>query len=211
MRRKRLPALLCLLLAAALLTGAAPRAGADAGAWHYAADFASDGLGGTLERYLSEKGLGVRSITIGWRDPESGEEWYLGADVFSEGAPADCQGFVVPRRVQSLIYAQVVRKLFPDLKVVGAVYLSTMGDSATDHEIAGALDANAVDQVMGKAVGNKRLPRLVCGGPGQIGFEELLDECERRIAVSIEHLVAGDIEANPVDDSACAWCPAEAR
>lgn len=128
-------------------------------------------------------------------------------DVFSEGAPADCQGFVVPRRVQSLIYAQVVRKLFPDLKVVGAVYLSTMGDSATDHEIAGALDANAVDQVMGKAVGNKRLPRLVCGGPGQIGFEELLDECERRIAVSIEHLVAGDIEANPVDDSACAWCP----
>ena len=86
MRRKRLPALLCLLLAAALLTGAAPRAGADAGAWHYAADFASDGLGGTLERYLSEKGLGVRSITIGWRDPESGEEWYLGADVFSEGA-----------------------------------------------------------------------------------------------------------------------------
>ena len=109
--------------------------------------------------------------------------------------------------MQSLIYAQVVRKLVPDLKVVGAVYLSTMGDSATDHEIAGALDANAVDQVMGKAVGNKRLPRLVCGGPGQIGFEELLDECERRIAVSIEHLVAGDIEANPVDDSACAWCP----
>ena len=76
--------ILCLLLIAALLLGAAP--GADDAGWHYDADFAADGLGGTLERYLAEKGLGERNLTIGWRDIESGEEWYLGADVFSEGA-----------------------------------------------------------------------------------------------------------------------------
>ena len=76
--------ILCLLLIAALLLGAAP--GADDAGWHYDEDFAADGLGGTLERYLAEKGLGERNLTIGWRDIESGEEWYLGADVFSEGA-----------------------------------------------------------------------------------------------------------------------------
>ena len=82
--RRTLRHALCLLLIAALLLGAAPAPAA--GEWHYAADFAVDGLGGTLERYLSEKGLGENRITIGWRDVESGEEWYFGGDVFMEGA-----------------------------------------------------------------------------------------------------------------------------
>lgn len=82
MRKKSV--ILSLLIIAALLLAAAPaRAGEQ---WHYDEDFAEEGLGGTIERYLSEKGISSRSITIGWQDVESGEEWYLGADVFMEGA-----------------------------------------------------------------------------------------------------------------------------
>ena len=81
---KRISGLLGLLLAAALLLSLAPRA--EAADWHYEADFAADGLGGTIERYLAEKGLDTRKITVGWQDIESGEEWYFGADVFMEGA-----------------------------------------------------------------------------------------------------------------------------
>ncbi|MBQ9005731.1 MAG: hypothetical protein IJ092_05085, partial [Atopobiaceae bacterium] len=100
-----------------------------------------------------------------------------------------------------------VRRLFPNLKVVGAVYLSTQGGPRHQHEIAGALDADAADQVMGPGLSNSRWSRLVAGGLGKIGFEELLDETERLVAERIARLVDGHIEANPVDDHACSWCP----
>lgn len=128
-------------------------------------------------------------------------------DVFPHGSPEGTDALELPRRVQSLIYAQVVRRLFPELKVVGAVYLSTQGGPRRLHEIAGALDANAADQVMGPGLSDRRWAHLVAGGLGKIGFEELLDETERLVAQRIARLVEGHIEANPVDDHACAWCP----
>ena len=81
---KRLSRALCLLLAALLLLGAAPAFAA--GEEPFAADFAADGLGGTLERYLSERGLNERLVRVGWRDLAGGGEWYQGADLFVEGA-----------------------------------------------------------------------------------------------------------------------------
>ena len=128
-------------------------------------------------------------------------------DVFPQGSPASAAELVLPRRVQSLIYAQVVRRLFPDLKVVGAVYLSTQGGPRHLHEIAGALDADAADQVMGPGLSNTRWGHLVAGGLGKIGFEELLDETERQVAERIARLMEGHIEAEPVDERACSWCP----
>ena len=128
-------------------------------------------------------------------------------DVFPHGSPDGLQGLELPRRVQSLIYAQVVRRLFPKLKVVGAVYLSTQGGARHLHEIAGALDADAADQVMGPGLSSRRRERLVAGGQGKIGFYDLLDETERLVAERIARLVDGHIEAEPVDDHACTWCP----
>ena len=81
---KKIAEILGLLLVAALLIAAVPAQ--EQAQWHFDADFAADGLGGTIERYLAEKGIASRSVTIGWEDIESGEEWYLGADVFMEGA-----------------------------------------------------------------------------------------------------------------------------
>ncbi len=128
-------------------------------------------------------------------------------DAFEQESPASLEELKLPRRVQSLIYAQIVRRMFPELKVVGAVYLSTRGGSRHQHEIAGVLDADAADMVMGKGLGDSRWKRMVVGGLGKLSFEELLDETERRIAEKIAHLVEGHIEAEPVDKNACAWCP----
>ena len=127
-------------------------------------------------------------------------------DAFPEGCPVEGEGLALPRRVQSLIYAQVIRRMYPDLKVRGAVYLSTRGKDAGDHEIAGALDANVADQVMG-SLKAKRLETLVCGGPGQISFEDLLDRTEEEISRAIVRMRAGEIGADPCDAQACSYCP----
>lgn len=115
----------------------------------------------------------------------------------------------LPRRVQSLIYGQVVRRAFPGLKVTAAVYLCTKGG----HELAGAVDAEAMDAVFGEAgVGRGRAARLEVprsldlGGAGR-GMGALLDACEEAIAAKLERMRAGDIEADPVDDHACQYCP----
>ena len=127
-------------------------------------------------------------------------------DVFGEGGCPAADAIALPRRVQSLIYAQVVRRMFPDLSVVGAVYLSTMGAGEGDHEIAGVVDANALDMVMGP-VSAPRAARLCVGGHDQATFEELLDVTEEKVASAIQRMLDGDIEADPTDDKACSWCP----
>ncbi|KXB62405.1 PD-(D/E)XK nuclease family protein [Olsenella sp. DNF00959] len=127
-------------------------------------------------------------------------------DVFGrEGCPGP-GGLRLPRRVQALIYAQVIRRMMPDLKVVGAMYLSTRGSRADQHELAGVVDANFADQVLGPAR-QARLDSCCCGGPGQLGFEELLDATEEQVAAAIGRMLAGDVRADPVDAKACQWCP----
>ncbi len=128
-------------------------------------------------------------------------------DAFAKESPATISEVRLPRRVQSLIYAQVVRRLFPHLNVVGAVYLSTMGMTASEHELAGVLDADVADRVMGRGLTSTRLAHLVAGGVGKVSFVQLLDATEQLIAKQIKSLLEGHIEADPIDDKACAWCP----
>ena len=118
--------------------------------------------------------------------------------------------FSMPRRVQSLIYGQIVRRAFPDLKVRGAVYLCTRGS----HAIAGAVDENVVDNVFGSnPLTNQRRARVSVpraqsyGRDDEAGFEALLDACEEAVGKAVGRLLAGDIEANPIDAEACSFCP----
>ena len=60
---------------------------------------------------------------------------------------------------------------------------------------------------MGAAPSERRAQHLVCGAPGTIGFEELLDACEGRVADAVGHMLAGEIPAEPRDKAACSWCP----
>ena len=130
-------------------------------------------------------------------------------DAFGKGG-APAEGFSLPRRVQSLIYGQVARRAFPDLTVRAAVYLCTKGG----HAIAGAVDENVADNVFGAHALTSQRSARVCvpracafGREGQGGMEALLDACEEAIAARIDRLLAGDIEAAPVDADACLFCP----
>ena len=130
-------------------------------------------------------------------------------DAFGKGG-APAEGFSLPRRVQSLIYGQVARRAFPDLTVRAAVYLCTKGG----HAIAGAVDENVADNVFGAHALTSQRSTRVCvpracafGREGQGGMEALLDACEEAIAARIDRLLAGDIEAAPVDADACLFCP----
>lgn len=117
--------------------------------------------------------------------------------------------FVLPRRIQSLLYAQVVRKAFPDLRVVGALYLGTRGT----HELSGAVDEVQADAVFGDALGPRRAKQVVVersqsyGQEGQTGMNALLDATEEAIARKIDRLREGHIEAEPCDAKACLFCP----
>ena len=135
-------------------------------------------------------------------------------DAFGEGGAAAAMGecgLILPRRVQSLIYGQVVRRAFPQLKVVSAVYLCTKAS----HELAGAVDAEAADNVFGlRPPSSRRLPKVEVPRSARFGdsaassgIESLLDACEEAIAAKLERMMAGDIEADPVDAHACDYCP----
>ncbi|MGI6755846.1 MAG: PD-(D/E)XK nuclease family protein [Atopobiaceae bacterium] len=128
-------------------------------------------------------------------------------DVFKKEPAADKSTFVLPRRVQSLIYAQVVRRIMPDVHVVGALYLGTRGEVAEEHVISGALDVNVADLVMGEPLSAMREAHLCCGQPGTISFYDLLDECEAQIAAEIDELKAGAIPVEPSCKDACTYCP----
>ncbi len=127
---------------------------------------------------------------------------------FAKGTHED-EEFVLPRRIQALMYAQVVRKAFPDLKVVGALYLGTRGT----HELSGAVAESQADAIYGGKLGPRRAKQVVIPPDADFGQEEtrgmdaFLDATEQAIVQAVERLRAGHIEANPVDAAACSYCP----
>ena len=140
-------------------------------------------------------------------------------DVFSAKVPRPDAGapFPAPRRVQSLIYGQVVRRAFPALTVRSATYLCTKGA----HALAGAVDEDAADNVFGvHPVSAKRGESVLVGRAERFGSDvpvgaaeasdgmgSLLDATEEAIGAAMERLRAGDIEARPLDAAACQFCP----
>lgn len=123
-------------------------------------------------------------------------------DALQEGVLA---GEALPNRVQSLIYAQVVRRAFEGgLHLAGTVYLSTK----SPHALAGAADENVVDQVFGK-VSSRRLPKVAVprDAAGGSGMDALLDRTEELVAQQVEQMLAGNVEARPRDKGSCDFCP----
>lgn len=136
-------------------------------------------------------------------------------DVFPEAGAAaamsDDGSFVLPRHVQSLVYAQVVRRAYPDLTVRGALYLCTKGD----HALSGAADAVVLENVFGghepteKRKKRVAVPREVTFGQvGTRGMDALLDACEEAVAKRLSGLLDhGDVEARPLFEDSCDFCP----
>lgn len=117
----------------------------------------------------------------------------------------------LPRRVQSLIYGQVVRRMHPELKVRAAVYLGTRGI----HAVGGAILGNSIDRVLGShapARDSSLAAYTVSdndsyGMEGECGMEAYLDATEEAISEKVAQLLAGNVEANPLDAAACSFCP----
>lgn len=129
---------------------------------------------------------------------------------FPQGAPEPGAPLALPRRVQSLIYGQVIRRKHPELKVVAAVYLGSRGD----HAISGAASENVYARVFGAHQLSSRSEGMVIvpdhegfGRSDEEGMCALLDSCEELIAAKIAELLDGNIEANPIDADACKFCP----
>lgn len=125
------------------------------------------------------------------------------------GERAAGEELVLPRRVQSLIYGQIVRRAHPELKVTAAVYLS----SRDFHALSGAVSENAYDLVFGDHPLSSRMAPAVkvadheSFGTDEEGMDALLDRCEELIAEKIQELMAGNIEASPLDAASCSFCP----
>lgn len=119
--------------------------------------------------------------------------------------PGVLEGEQLPHHVQSLIYAQVVRRAFAGrLRLAGTVYLSTK----SPHALAGAADENVVDQVFGR-LSSRRLPQVSVPrtAEGASGMDGLLDRTEELVAVQVRQMLAGNIEARPRDRLSCDFCP----
>lgn len=129
--------------------------------------------------------------------------------VFPGGAPASGAGLVLPRRVQSLIYGQVMRRQHPELHVVAAVYLSTQDP----HAVSGAVSENLADRIFGEHAPGKRtlemmtVPDNESFGTDEKGMDAVLDATEELIRQKIHELMEGNIEAAPCDVDACTYCP----
>ena len=123
-------------------------------------------------------------------------------DALQEGV---LEGELLPNRVQSLIYAQVVRRAFEGrLRLVGSVYLSTK----SPHALAGVADAHVADLVFGKIRADRQervcVPRTAAGEPG---MNDLLDRTEELVAQQVAQMLAGNVEARPRDKRSCDFCP----
>lgn len=123
-------------------------------------------------------------------------------DALQDGVLA---GEKLPNRVQSLIYAQVVRRAFEGrLRLVGTTYLSTK----SPHALAGAASENVVDLVFGRITA-ARAPRVCVPAEldGTDGMDALLDRTEELVAEQVKEMLAGNVEARPRDKRSCDFCP----
>ena len=116
---------------------------------------------------------------------------------------ADMPEFVLPRHVQTLIYAQVLRRARADLSPIASIYLSPMS-----NDVSGAFaNESFFKRIMGGEVDASKYHKLIVNGKQDMTFFDMLDRTEELIAQEIDKMRRGDIPANPKDADACKWCP----
>ena len=128
--------------------------------------------------------------------------------MFSKDGPGEgfsLEALALPRHIQTLAYAQIIRRLYPELRVVGAVYLATMGAEPEQHVIAGLATQGALVHILGeKAAGAQEM--AMCP-PDGVDMGDLLDAVEKLVARALANLAAAQIPASPRDKESCRFCP----
>lgn len=121
--------------------------------------------------------------------------------ISSNYALATC-GRTLPAKIQTLIYAQVIRRML-GLEVVGALYVSY----GRVRAVSGAYDACALETPHLPAM--QHVHCQYTPEPGA-SFATLLDETEERAACAVRALLAGEVPQSPNEPGACSWCPVSA-
>lgn len=163
--------------------------------WSYGSEggvpYAGHWLKGAVDR-IDVDGKG-RAVVIDYKT-SLGSAYHLHGRDVKPGAP-----FVLPRKMQALIYARVVERLL-GVRVVGALYVNPLRGA-----VAGAFDARSLDAAAVPGLD----PRRSCVPYGDVGsFAELLERAEEEVTHRLSSLAAGDVRPNPSDKDACRWCPA---
>ena len=113
----------------------------------------------------------------------------------------DQKEFALPRKMQALIYAKVVRETL-GLNVVGALYYNPLTGKvrgAFDHHAIGGQDLFGMGD---KMVGYNSVPNF-----GIENFNMLLDTCEELVSQRIKELIGGNIAPDPLTEKVCTHCP----
>lgn len=104
-------------------------------------------------------------------------------------------GTVLPRKMQTLIYAQMARRKL-GLVPVGAIYLSY----GKDGQVRGLFDRTVLD-------GDRDLMGMDPKTCGTSDFAGVLDAAEAEVEHRIARLLAGEVPPAAADLKACEYCP----
>lgn len=119
---------------------------------------------------------------------------------------------VLPRHVQSAIYAQIMRKQFTkyELEPVAAIYLGTKKQTEKPlFALAGMATEAATEHIWNIHPEDKKLrdQTVMVVSQNSAEFADYLDAWENLIAQKVQAMLSGDVRANPCDKDACKYCP----
>ena len=119
---------------------------------------------------------------------------------------------ILPRHVQSAIYAQIMRKQLTkyELEPVAAIYLGTKEQKdKPSFALAGMATEAATEHIWNIHPEDKKLrdQAVMVVSQNSAEFTDYLDAWENLIAQKVQAMLSGDVRANPCDKDACKYCP----
>ena len=119
---------------------------------------------------------------------------------------------ILPRHVQSAIYAQIMRKQLTKYKLepVAAIYLGTKEQKdKPSFALAGMATEAATEHIWNIHPEDKKLRghAVMVVSQNSAEFADYLDVWESLIAQKVQAMLSGDVRANPCDKDACKYCP----
>ena len=119
---------------------------------------------------------------------------------------------ILPRHVQSAIYAQIMRKQLTkyELEPVAAIYLGAKEQKdKPSFALAGMATEAATEHIWNMHPEDKKLrdQAVMVVSQNSAEFADYLDAWENLIAQKVQAMLSGDVRANPCDKDACKYCP----